>query len=171
MSKPRNKIPDIEQFANFSAPLIGLSVVEVRRGYRSALIIEFDKVDERSRAKKVQSKSNYLMSLMIEWSWRIEGRSSILCGSWSDERKWPRAFTRIRNAIVIDVVLFGRLAEIELTLSNGVRVLSFMTAEGNPAWTLFNRADNKSRWMAFAAGQFGSTLKRRRKFLCAIHSK
>jgi hypothetical protein len=90
---------------------------------------------------------------MIEWSWRIEGRRSILCGSWSDEQKWPRAFKLVQNAKIVEAALFGRLPEIELSLSNGVHVLSFMTAEGNPEWAVFDRRGDKSRSLSVHRGE------------------
>lgn len=92
------------------------------------------------------------MSLVIEWGWRSEGRRSILCGSWSDDQKWPRAFKLVRNAKIADAALFGRLPEIELSLSNDIRVLSFMTAEGNPDWTLFDRHGDETRWLCVRRG-------------------
>jgi hypothetical protein len=92
------------------------------------------------------------MSLMIQWSWRIEGRRSILCGSWSDEEKWPKAFGLVRNTTVTSATLFGRLPEIELCLSNGVHVLSFMMAEGNPQWVLFDRRGDVTRWLVVRRG-------------------
>jgi hypothetical protein len=75
-------------------------------------------------------------TLAIEWSWRIEGARSILCGSWSDATLWPKTFAKLRGEKVVDVTLFGRLREIELILSSGVRVISFSTIEGHPRWML-----------------------------------
>jgi hypothetical protein len=81
---------------------------------------------------------------MIEWSWRIEGKRRIWCGSWSDGARWPRAFKRIEGARVVSVSLCGRLPEIELTLSNGLHVLSMMTAEGDPAWALTRNDEQRA---------------------------
>ena len=95
------------------------------------------------------------MGLMVERGWRIEGRRSILCGSDNDERTWPRAFAVLRGAEVARVGLFGRLPEIEVTLSNRARVLSFMTGGGDPRWTLFGRHqpdDDATCWFAVRRG-------------------
>jgi len=54
--------------------------------------------------------------------------------------------------MIADAVLFGRLPEIELSLSNGIRVLSFMTAEGSPDWTLFDRLGDETRWLCVRRG-------------------
>ena len=140
-------------FAAFSAPLIGQPVSHLWRGHGSALFLEFGQLRPSIRRDGSLGNPKGEMSLMIEWSWRIEGRRSILCGSWSDEQKWPRAFKLVRSASVAEAILFGRLPEIELCLSNGVRVLSFMTAEGNPMWTLFDR--DGDRWLCVRRGILG----------------
>jgi hypothetical protein len=137
------------EFDAFIARLIGLPVSHLWRGYGSALFLEFGELQADARTSGDGTAGSYTgeMSLMVEWSWRIEGRRSILCGSWSDEKKWPRAFRLVRNAKVANAALFGRLPEIELSLSNETRVLSFMTAEGNPEWTLFDRRGDETRWL------------------------
>lgn len=76
---------------------------------------------------------------MIEWSWRIEEEHSILCGSWSDEELWAPSFARLLGQQVDNLGTFGRLPEVIMSLSGGLHVSSFMTAEGDPAWTLSDR--------------------------------
>ena len=135
------------QFSDFASPLIGLPVSHVWRGYGSALFLEFGALSQRTKRDGSAGDPLGKMSLMIEWSWRIEGRKSILCGSWSDDAKWPKLFGLLRNKTVVSASLFGRLPEIELCLSNDVRILSFMTADGDPNWTLFDRHEAAPRWM------------------------
>ncbi|MCM2476917.1 hypothetical protein HGO38_26055 [Rhizobium sp. CG5] len=76
---------------------------------------------------------------MIEWSWRIESEAAILCGSWSDEEGWDKVCNSLIGRKVQDVSLFGRLPELSIALTGGLYVASFMTAEGQPAWTIFDR--------------------------------
>ena len=92
------------------------------------------------------------MSLMIEWSWRIERPRSILCGSFSEETKWPGAFAKLVGSTVEGVSIFGRLPEVSLAFSNGLHLSSFMTAEGQPQWTLFDRREPKTSWLAVERG-------------------
>ena len=139
-------------FAVFAAPLIGMPVSYVWQGHGSALFLEFGNLRPRTRTDGTTANTEGEMSLMIQWSWRIEGRRSILAGSWSEERKWPRVFALLRSAAVVEAKLFGRLAEIEIVLSNGVRLLSFMTADGNPQWVLFDRRDKIVRWLCWSRG-------------------
>lgn len=91
---------------------------------------------------------------MVEWSWRIEDATSIRCGSWSDETLWEPTFSTLLGCEVSHVRTFGQLPEIEIGLSNGVSVLSFMTAEGSPAWTLFDRRKPQVRWLSVEGADF-----------------
>jgi hypothetical protein len=118
--------------------LRGKRVSHVWRGYGSALFVEFG---ELARTRKLNGKPAQPvgeLSLMIEWSWRIENKNSILGGSWSNERGWPKLFKRLIGSRVKSVELFGRLPEIALALTNGLRVVSFMTADGQPSWSVIS---------------------------------
>jgi len=75
--------------------------------------------------------------IMLEWSWRVERARSIEAGSWSTERRIDTAVARLRGPRVTAVSVTGRLPELVVGLSDGKWVHSFMTAEGQPAWTLF----------------------------------
>lgn len=77
---------------------------------------------------------------MIEWSWRIEDETSILCGSWSGDEGWQDVFLSLIGRRVEGISVFGRLPELSISLSGKRYVASFMTAEGQPAWTIFKRS-------------------------------
>jgi hypothetical protein len=83
-------------------------------------------------------------TLAIEWSWRIEGKRRIWCGSFSDRERWPKALEYLKGSTVVSVSLYGRLPEISLDLSNGLHLLSMMTAEGDPEWALTKRIEGIS---------------------------
>lgn len=94
---------------------------------------------ELAKTRKLNGKPGHPvgdLSLMVEWSWRIENKSSILGGSWSSERRWPSLFKRLVGSKVKSVELCGRLPEIAVELANGLRVVSFMTADGQPSWAV-----------------------------------
>lgn len=141
------------QFQRLRSTLVGLPVTHVWRGYGSALFLEFGELRaRRTRRDGSQGNPQGNMSLMIEWSWRIEGPRSILCGSWSNERRWPAAFARLLDARVLEISMFGRLPEIDLGLSNKLHVVSLMTAEGQPQWALFDRHDGENCWIRVKRG-------------------
>jgi hypothetical protein len=143
------------QFEDFATPLVGLPVSHSWRGHGSAIFLEFGQLSPSSRLRRDGSPCapQGEMGLMIEWSWRIEGRRSILCGSWSDEERWPRALACLTRASVAGASLFGRLPEIDVALSSGLHVVSLMTAQGDPAWTLFDRRDGEDRWIGVRRGR------------------
>src|SRR5580658_5239619 len=132
------------EYATFSAPVIGLPISRVWQGYGSAIFFEFGRIQPSRRLDGSPGSPRGEWTLMIEWSWRIEGKRRIWCGSWSDGERWPRAFARLQNQAVSSISLIGRLPEIDLTLANGLHVVSMMTAEGNPAWSLMQRRDAAS---------------------------
>lgn len=61
-------------------------------------------------------------------------------GLWgSDENLWSPTFALLLGRTVQDLAMFGHLPEVVLSLAGDLRLASFMTAEGDPAWTLFDR--------------------------------
>lgn len=120
--------------------IVGLPVSRVWRGHGSAIFLEFGELSTRTSRRTSQESLEGQASLMIEWSWRIERPKSILCGSWSHERRWSKALAQLVGAHVSSVECFGHLPEICVSLTNGLRVFSLMTAEGQPMWALMFRA-------------------------------
>ena len=140
--------------AAFAAPLIGLPVAHAWQGHGSAIFLEFGALaPPRLRRDGTPCNPRGEMTLMIEWSWRIEGRRSILCGASSDEARWPRALACLTKGRVADVATFGRLPELDLTLDTGLHVVSMMTAAGNPVWTLLDQRGARSRWLCVRKGR------------------
>jgi hypothetical protein len=128
---------------HFRVAAHGLLVSHVWRGHGSALFIELGRLTPTTRRDGSPGNAEGQVSLMVEWSWRIEEERSIVCGSWSDEALWEPSFARLLGQRVDDIRTFGRLPEIQLSLSGGFYVASFMTAEGDPEWTLFDKRGPK----------------------------
>jgi hypothetical protein len=145
--------PGFVDFYAFSASLVGLPVSRIWQGYGSAIFLEFGEVQPRRRRDGSPGNPRGEWTLMIKWSWRIEGKRRIWCGSWSDGERWPRAFARLEGAGVTSAKLYGRLQEIDLGLSNGLHIVSMMTAEGDPAWALTKRSEGTSSSICVRAGR------------------
>lgn len=141
------------EFADFTDSLIGLPVSRVWQGYGSAIFLEFGRLHSTRKRDGQPGSPRGEWTLMIEWSWRIEGKRRIWCGSWSDGERWPRAFARLQNGAAASIQLVGRLPEIDLGLTNGLHLLSSMTAEGDPAWALIKRRDDASQSVGVRAGK------------------
>lgn len=117
----------------FLDSLIGKQVSHVWRGYGSAIFLEFGVLTSSKRRSNLPGNPKGELSLMIEWSWRIEKPRSIMGGSWSDESLWPKFFNQLVGSKVEKAEIFGVLPEIMIWLDNGLRVASFMTADGQPS--------------------------------------
>jgi hypothetical protein len=141
------------EFNEFCKPMVGLPVATLWQGYGSAIFLEFGMVQPRRRRDGSPRNPRGEWTLMIEWSWRIEGKRRIWCGSWSEGERWPRAFKRLAGASVDSVGLVGRISEIDIGLSNGLHVVSMMTREGDPEWGLIRRAESGSTSVGVSAGR------------------
>jgi hypothetical protein len=125
-----------EKFAAMSTELIGMPVTHIWRGYGSAIFVELGELRPKVRRDGTPGNAQGQFGLSIEWSWRIEGKRRIWCGSWSEEGHWPRAFACLLGSKVASISLLGRLPEIDMGLTNGLHIVSMMTAEGDPEWVL-----------------------------------
>ncbi|WP_139069775.1 hypothetical protein [Tardiphaga robiniae] len=136
----------------FRDAMIGLPLSHVWRGGGSAIFLQFGRLTPRTRHSGEAGNPTGELGLMIQWSWRIENTASILCGSWSEEHLWAPAFDLLRNKVVVDLSVVGRLPEIVIALTEGLYVSSFMTAEGDPQWAVFDRRDSALRTLSVKQG-------------------
>jgi hypothetical protein len=140
-------------FEQFVSPLLGLPVSHVWRGYGSAIFLEFGSLHPTRLLSGKGGNDQGEMGLMIEWSWRIEGKRRIWCGSWSDDERLLPFLQRLLGRSVEAVATFGRLPEIDVSFSGGLHLLSMMTAEGDPQWALFDRRGTVQQSMSVRAGR------------------
>ncbi len=143
----------IEAFNVVASELVGMPVAHVWRGYGSAMFIEFGVLAPRPGKSDTSGHTEGLVSLGVEWSWRIEDQRAIRCGSWSEEDLWESAFDLLREARVARCELFGALPEVVITTETGIRFLSFATTDGQPRWHLIDRRGEGDRWFTVRDGQ------------------
>jgi hypothetical protein len=124
--------------------------------------LEFGRLTPRTRRSRKAGNPQGELGLMIQWSWRIENAASILCGSWSEEPLWEPTFDLLRNKVVVELSVVGRLPEIVVGLTEGLYVSSFMTAEGDPQWSLFDRRSGTVRWLCIRDGSLKIELAKNR---------
>jgi hypothetical protein len=142
------------EFNEFIEALIGLPLSHVWRGYGSAIFFEFGALSERRRANGGAGRNPLgQWSIGIEWSWRIEGKRRIWCGSWSDDERWLSSLQRLIGCTVRGIDLVGRLPEIDVRFSNGLHLLSMMTAEGDPEWGISRQDVQPTVWASVRAGR------------------
>lgn len=122
-----------EEFHRLTRPLVGKPVSSTWRGHGSALFLELGRLHTSPRWTGEKGDA----TVMVQWSWRVEGPRSVRFGSWSLDRKMNHGIRGLRGRTVLDVALAGRIPELVITLSGRVWVQSFTTVEGQPQWTLF----------------------------------
>jgi hypothetical protein len=141
-------------FDAYRLGIVGKRISSVWRGHGSAIFLELGDLSPAARRDGSPGRAAGEYGVMMEWSWRIEDETSILCGSWSDEEKWDGFFSSLIGRSIEEFSLFGRLPELSIALSGGIYVSSFMTAEGQPAWTIFDRSGQGGgeRWINVEGG-------------------
>lgn len=127
-------------FETYRSALISQPLSALWRGHGSAIFLEFGRLSPQVRRDGSAANPRGGYTVMIEWSWRIERENSILCGSWSDEGGWEPTFRTLIGQTVEDVSIYGRLPELSIALTSGLYVVSFMTAEGQPDWCIFDNS-------------------------------
>ena len=143
----------LSTFNRIAADLVGMRVGHLWRGYGSAIFLEFGALSS-GRVRRDGSPGNPKgeLAIGIQWSWRIEDATSIICGSWSEEALWEPAFDLLGRSHVVGLSLFGRLPEIDLALSESRHLVSFATAEGQPEWSLADRRSAPHVWLSVRDG-------------------
>ena len=132
---------------------MGQPVSYLWRGYGSAVFIELGELTHRTKRDGSAGHPEGQVSCGVEWSWRIEDDTRVLCGSCSEEELWEPSFNRLRGARVGGLKQFGALPEIELSTDEGLRVLTFSTTEGQPQWHLVDRRKNAAYWFSVRHGR------------------
>jgi hypothetical protein len=137
--------------------LCGMELTLVWLGFSSACFLEFGNLRTGfHRNGRPHRFPTGKMSVFLSWSWRIEHSNRIVVGSWSDDDDWQPVFDQTTGSRVLDITHFGRLPEIEIELSNGFRLLSFMTVEEGPDWTISSLAPHgeKGHYLSWKDGAF-----------------
>jgi hypothetical protein len=147
----------VSALATYREALIGFPLSHIWRGYGSTIFLEFGRLTPRTRRNGEAGNLAGEFGLMIHWSWRIESKTSILCGSWSKEELWQPTFDLLLNKAVVDLSVIGRLPEVVVGLTEDHYVSSFMTADGGPSWTLFDRRGDTVRWLTVREGSLDVT--------------
>jgi len=123
-------------------------ISHVWRGHGSAIFLELGKLKENKKGKNPSGE----YTIAIEWSWRIENRSSIILGSWSEDYEIDKITSILKGLTIQNLTFFSRLKELKIKLNKDHWLLSFATNKGNPEWSI----KNKNAWLYFKKGGFVS---------------
>jgi hypothetical protein len=130
-------------FETLTRSLIGLQVALARQAYGSVLMLELGRLTQGSGARR------YLRgdaSVVFEWSWRFETDSGVAFGSSSSAPFVYAQLNELRGQRVTGVRLEGRLPELILELSGGLRARSLACVEGDPGWWLWLPDRSSLHW-------------------------
>jgi hypothetical protein len=136
-----------DEAERIASQLTGQKLTHVKRGYGTALLIETGDLHHHPEQDYLQGE----YGIMLEWSWRLEDDRHIVCGSWSND-EIINSVPQLLTGITIESVAFTqRIKELYITLSNGLWLASFMTADGNPEWSI---RDKEQSWLSFSDMSF-----------------
>ena len=126
------------QFRELARPLVGMRVSHTWRGAGSAIFLELGTLTTFTRTMRKLGEVDCMkgeVSVMLHWSWRVESPGAIQFGSWSDDPRITRGVASLEGHTIVGVELEGRLPEL-LTLNRKRWLHTFMTAEGQPEWSI-----------------------------------
>jgi len=144
-------VPLIKYFETFSAPLIGLPVTHYWLGHESTLFIEFGALTIEGRRSQPRGR----MTLQLQWDWRLEGRRTILCGRTTDAAISARSLRLLKSGVVRSVGLVGYMKELEVFLTNDLRLQSFSCSRGDPQWCLLDNRERPTLYKCLGARSLG----------------
>jgi hypothetical protein len=136
---PGRTILTRERFHELTRPLVGMPVSHAWRGFGSAMFLELGELTTSTRTYRKRGEVTHIdgeAKLMLEWSWRVESPRAIQFGTWSSNRRMTRGIESLQGHTVLDVQLEGRIPELVVTLDRNRWVHTFMTAEGQPQWSV-----------------------------------
>lgn len=125
-------IIDIQIMEEIIQPLIGMKISHVWQGHGSAIFLEIGLLSN----KENQNNSRGEYTIMIEDSWRVEDKSKILFGSWSDPQNIEALLTSLKGNKINKIEVIGNLPELRVQLSSLDEIQSFSTTEGDPQWSI-----------------------------------
>ncbi|HEY0015366.1 MAG TPA: hypothetical protein VGC13_03580 [Longimicrobium sp.] len=142
-----------QRFHALTRPLVGMPVSHTWRGAGSAIFLELGALTTVTRTSRTRGEYTSTfgeVTVMLEWSWRVESTGAVQFGSWSGKRRIEHRVAALVGHTVLDISVEGRLPELVMTLDGSRWVHSFMTAEGQPRWAVRLHDD---AWLAVRRGR------------------
>ena len=117
------------------------------RGHGSALFLELGQLKEMPKGNNPKGEQ----TIMIDCSWRVEGKSSIIVGSWSENEEIDNVPELVIGKTLEKVGFFGRLPELNIKINNALWLLTFMIEKGDPDWSIKFK---NNEWLGVSDGRF-----------------
>ena len=122
------------EFNKLVSPLVGMLISLPWRGHGSAIFLELGELQPFSYPKQRHQDGEACISL--EWEWRIENEKEIVCGSSNSSPEIEKAINILKDKNVEAIVLDGKIPELVIELSDGLKIRSMTMTSGYPEWCI-----------------------------------
>jgi hypothetical protein len=132
----------IEELRQSFKQLNGLPISAVWQGYGSALFLELGDLEDVEDSDHSQGQA----SVILEWDWRIEDGKNIVCGSSNSAPEIETGIECLIGQSINSINVEGRIPELVIKFSNGLRLQSMAMVAGNPQWCVRQMDDTFLSW-------------------------
>lgn len=139
-------------FEKYKSTLLSMPLSNAWNGYGSAIFLEFGSLSLVKKNGEKRNNARGDITIMIEWDWRAEKELSIICGSSVESDKIESFLSTLVGSKMTELTTTGKLPELEIKLSNGITLKSFMTDIGQPEWAFFDHRKNSFPTLAVEDG-------------------
>lgn len=124
-------------------------------GYGTALFLELGSLVPSTRRDGSPGSLRGEYGVMIQFDWRIETDQAVLVGSADEQALKTSVLTDLTGERIHDLSVYGPPHELVVHFAGGRRVRSFMTAAGEPEWTIFVRGGDADAecWLSVEDGR------------------
>jgi len=143
-------------FDEIARDLIGMPVNHIWQGHGTALFLEFGVLTEESRAEGAPGNPRGEISVGLEFDWRIERNSDVVCGSHDDPAGCADVIHNLKGKRATRLDVRGEIPELVVELDNEVRLLSFALSEVGPEWSVTDNRFLPPIWVYWANGALTS---------------
>jgi hypothetical protein len=119
-------------FLTRASALIGLPISRAWKGYGSTVFLELGELLLSEAHPKGVSQA----CISIDWDWRTESESKIICGSSNSGPEIANHLAMFEGETVKELVLDGSPRELNLVISSGLRLRSMSMVTGSPQWAI-----------------------------------
>ena len=127
--------------------LVGLTVSLPWKGYGSAIFLELGVLSPIQHPRQHHKQGEACIS--IEWDWRIEEGSKVVCGSSNSRPTIKREVEALCGETIEELSIHGEVPELLIHFSGGKRLISAAMLAGYPRWSI--RLSSET-WMACDEG-------------------
>ncbi|MCF1742907.1 hypothetical protein [Paradevosia shaoguanensis] len=126
------------EFESWRQRIVGRTISLAWRGYGSTIFLEFGELTPTHKSNGEAGHERGEVTIMLEWGWRLEGETTIVCGDGSEDAEIAAGLRQLIGLELKEAALAGRLPELALTFSSDLYVTSFWPCAGDPGWGILD---------------------------------